>query len=123
MMMPGTKLLPYLDRMEFPVEILDETSSRVVQDAVTKDQLLYLIRDGLVVGFGSRTQIKTLRAFRQIKTAEELRAKSRWRVLSEAGRTVVRGEPLTDGIRLWKHHAGRCSSFQPLRPRANGDSL
>jgi hypothetical protein len=110
MTIPGMKLAAYLSSMSFPVTVLPEMGDEPATE-VDLPGLRYLMENGLVVGFGSYRKVKTLRAFRQLKTAYILRSKSKWHVISEAGRTVVRGETLTDGARPWKHHAGRCGAW------------
>ena len=107
-MIPGRKLLPYVPRLQFPVQIFEEDGPKKVKDA-SREELDYLIYHGLVVGFGSKTRIKTLRACRQLLSLDVIRSK-KWKVLSMASKTSVK-EALVYASPVWKHHWIRCTSW------------
>jgi hypothetical protein len=108
MLIPGLKLLTYLPGIEFPVDVLAEESDRVVKRA-TRDELLYMIQNGLVVGVGSWKRIRHLRVCRQLKQAYAVRSKLKWRVTSEAGATTLREHLSTSTI--IQHHKQRCAEW------------
>lgn len=100
MIIPAKKLFPYLNGINFPIEILDETGSRVVSHEDRRG-LIGLIQIEAVVGIGSWKSIRKI-LLNSVEQAPES-GKARTLTLSAySGQRYIDRERLSTGNKVWR---------------------
>ena len=111
MQIPGIMLLNYMDRLQFPVSILEEASDRVGMTA-DRQEFADLAREGRVFGVGSRSKVKRLRLRGPVDSSvldDHGGSKGGWR--AEDSYTFQR--QTVEGGQVYRHFAKHCNAWAP----------